>query len=199
MDFNVFRLAFDYLDDSVGRDLNIDDNIGLSCGLNDSFFDISAGWITRICDANWHNVIFIVKNWCHNSSVGCDDLNFIIGNFHQSFFSLSDFSNCLRAAVCILNNVSGLLIGLRILSDHNFGILFTKILNHDWLNYHIVDEDNLFACLLISDHLNNSVGLTSIINIVDVFIVGVCCLDNNWLSCGNINYIDWSVANIISW
>lgn len=99
----------------------------------------------------------------------------------------------------MLNNISGLLIGLRILSDHNFGILFTKILNHDWLNYHIVDEDNLFACLLISDHLNNSVGLTSIINIVDVFIVGVCCLDNNWLSCGNINYIDWSVANIISW
>jgi hypothetical protein len=43
VDFNVFRLAFDYLDDSVGRDLNIDDNIGLSCGLDDSFFDISAG------------------------------------------------------------------------------------------------------------------------------------------------------------
>ena len=99
----------------------------------------------------------------------------------------------------MLNNICGLLIGLRILCNHNFGILFTKILNHDWLNYHIVDEDNLFACLLISDYLDNSFGLASIINIVDVFIVRVCCLDNNWLSCGNINLVDWRVASIISW
>ena len=60
-------------------------------------------------------------------------------NIGQGVVSLNNLSNILCAAGCIINDVDWLRIVIIIWCDHNFGIFVTELIDHNWLNFDVIN------------------------------------------------------------